>query len=554
MSSPDHLHTRRARVRRAAATAVLLVALGSTATATAAAPTVPDGAAPQSGDWATWQHDARGSRHNADERALTPATVGLLEPAWALAQPARPNSYHGSQPAVVDGTLYVGNGDATLSAVDAESGAARWTFDTRSVAGPADAQSPNPLRDGPAVAGGIVYAGDSRGHVYGVDAGTGELVWSTRVDDHPTARLTSSPLVHRGTVYIGVSSSESGLQGDPTTYPCCTFRGQVVALDARSGAVRWRHHTVAAPRPDGAWPSGQPRSTPSGNGVWASPVIDDATGTLFVGTGQNYTGRAAGDVDTMLALDVRTGSPRWTRRMVEADTYTIACSDPALTESYCPARADDEALDFDIGATANLFTVGGRTVVGFGQKNGVYQALDAGTGRTVWERRLSTPDLGDADPGGGGVEWGSSYDGTHIYVTTWRPEPTGTLFALDPATGAVVWRTDAPAAGCSTGGAAAGTECFRGFTAAASSTPGLVHVGTADGKMRVFAADTGRQLWEFDTIRDVAGVNGLPGRGSAISGNGGAVVADGMLYVQSAYYPFYPTEVGGVLLAFRLPA
>ena len=61
-------------------------------------------------------------------------------------------------------------------------------------------------------------------------------------------------------------------------------------------------------------------------------------------------------------------------------------------------------------------------------------------------------------------------------------------------------------------------------------------------------------LWTYDTIRDFTGVNGLPGRGGTISGGGGgAVVADGMVYVQAGYAPEYPNPDGGdVLLAFGL--
>jgi hypothetical protein len=55
-----------------------------------------------------------------------------------------------------------------------------------------------------------------------------------------------------------------------------------------------------------------------------------------------------------------------------------------------------------------------------------------------------------------------------------------------------------------------------------------------DGKFRVYSSRTGQVLWEYDTVRDFDAVNG-PGRGSAISGNGGAVVAGGMVYVQSGY-------------------
>jgi polyvinyl alcohol dehydrogenase (cytochrome) len=155
-------------------------------------------------------------------------------------------------------------------------------------------------------------------------------------------------------------------------------------------------------------------------------------------------------------------------------------------------------------------------------------------------------------PSGGisGIQWGSSYDGRRLYVATYFADP-GTLFALNPADGQVLWQTPNPANGCSWGGAAQHPDvCTLAHTPAVTTTPGLVYEGSNDGKMRVYSARTGAVLWEFDTIREFAGVNGLTGFGSSISGNGGAVVADGMLYVQAGYYPLYPSEHGNVLLAF----
>jgi polyvinyl alcohol dehydrogenase (cytochrome) len=61
-----------------------------------------------------------------------------------------------------------------------------------------------------------------------VDATTGDVVWRTKVDQHPNAILTSGPLVYNGVVYQGVASSEEGAAPDPS-YPCCTFRGSIVA-------------------------------------------------------------------------------------------------------------------------------------------------------------------------------------------------------------------------------------------------------------------------------------------------------------------------------------
>jgi polyvinyl alcohol dehydrogenase (cytochrome) len=58
----------------------------------------------------------------------------------------------------------------------------------------------------------------------------------TQVDTHPAAIITGSPVVFDGVVYIGLSSSEETLALDPA-YPCCSFRGSVVALDVKTGAM-----------------------------------------------------------------------------------------------------------------------------------------------------------------------------------------------------------------------------------------------------------------------------------------------------------------------------
>ncbi|MEU4422047.1 PQQ-binding-like beta-propeller repeat protein [Actinoplanes sp. NPDC024001] len=504
--------------------AVLLLATGS--------------AAP--GDWPTWQGDVTGSRHNAAEHRITPRTVGKLKLKWAFAYPATGAPVK-SQPAVVDGGIYFGGPDGMFYALDARTGATRWTFALSSV----DPASGGAIvLDGPAVARGKVFFGDNRGYVYALDQRTGRLRWATDTESHSAGMHTSSPLYYRGKIYIGASSAEN--TGDATT-PCCTFRGHIDALDADTGELDWRYWTVPEPVQVGTWPSGAPRFEPSGAGVWSSPVIDPATGTLYVGTGQNYTG-SAGDYDSLLALNARDGSVRWKQQVTRADTWRSLCNEPDA-EGYCPGLRDGTALDYDIGATPNLFRVGGRTFVGVGQKSGVYHAFDARTGAVFWRRQIGVP-----LPSGGisGIQWGSSYDGRRIYVATYFAGP-GTLFALDPATGRVLWETPNPADGCTTGGAAAFPDvCALAHTPAATSTPGLVYEGSNDGKMRIYSSRTGAVLWQYDTVRTFTAVNGRTGFGGAVSGNGGAVVSNGMLYVQVGYYPFYPSEHGNVLLAFGL--
>jgi len=499
-----------------------------------------------SGNWPTWQGNLAGSRHTG-ETSITPGNVSQLTEKWAFTFPRIPGVYPGSQPAVVNGTLYVGSTDAKMYALDASSGAVRWVFDLTSVAGPTADANPNPVRDGPAVADGTVYFGDSRGYLYAVNQFTGKLRWARLLDTtNPDVQITSSPLVYNGRVFVGVSNKESGYQQFNLNYPCCTARGELVAVNAATGAIAWRHYTLPPAQPVGTWPSGATEYAPSGVSVWSSPVIDPRTQTIFVGTGQNYTG-ATSEADSVLALNLSNGDIRW-QYQAQPDTYTSICDEPQYA-SYCPSAAAGTSHDWDFGSSGNLFTVSGREVLGIGDKAGVYRAFDAAGGRLLWSRSLS-PDP-SAPGGSGGIQWGTSYDGKRLYVATWFANP-GTLYALDPATGGILWQTPTPADGCTTGGAV-GQICVPGFTPAVSSSPGLVFEGNADGKMYAFSSGTGQLLWQYDTVRAFAGVNGAAGYGESLSGVGGAVVAGGMVYVQSGYYPISASSDGTVLLAFALP-
>ncbi|GAA3438755.1 PQQ-binding-like beta-propeller repeat protein [Kutzneria kofuensis] len=499
--------------------------------------TAGTGSAHPSGDWPTWTKDLSGSRFNGNEHRITPATVGKLKLKWAFSYPAVPGATPHSQPAVVDGTLYFGGEDGNFYAVDAKSGATKWTFSL----------PPNDIvRDGPSVAAGRVYFGDVTSTVRALDQRTGRLLWQYRTDATPASVVTSSPIYFEGHIFVGTSNGENST--NDVSVPCCRFRGHVDSIDAATGKLAWRYYTVPPPQQIGTWPSGAARYEPSGVGVWGSPVVDPRTHTLYVGTGENYSGHG-GDFDTLLALDTSNGRVRWKQQVQPYDTWRQLCNDPRYADDYCPVPKGG-ALDWDLASSPNLFTVDGRELVGVGQKSGVYHVFDAHTGQAVWRRSLSTP-----MPGGGlsGIQWGTSFDGKRLYVATMMADP-GTLYALDPATGAELWHTPNPADGCTTGGAAHYPDmCTPSFIPAVTTSPGLVYEGSADGKMRVFDSNTGKVLWTYDTIRDFDGVNGLPGHGGAISGGGGAVVADGMVYVQTGYWMApYPSDRGHALLAFGL--
>lgn len=515
------------------AVATLLLSTGITAA----------GPAPNA-DWPMWQFDSQGSRYNRNETTLTPANVGSLQLKWAF---AFPNAVaQSSQPAVVDGVLYSGGRDGKMYALDARTGATRWVFDTGTALEHIPAYG---LRDGPAVAGGRVYFGDNAANLWAVDTSTGHELWHTRLDTHPLSIITSSPLVFENHVYIGVSSQEEGGGLLDPLYPCCSFRGSVVSVDAASGAVQWKYSTLAQPTTRTGPPG--PSLSPSGGAIWSSPTIDPATRTLYYTSGNPYTG-TPDDLESIGAIDIDTGTRRWVNSLTPNDTWNVRCIIPPAGGA-CPVPG----RDFDFGAHANIFEIDGRKVVGAGQKTGVYHLLDATDGTIVWQTQLSVPTSPLPIEGAeslAGIQWGASYDGSRLYVATYGANP-GTLFALDPGDGHLLWRTPNPADGCLIDLPPVPMDplCQESMPNAVSSSPGLVYEGSMDGKMRVFSADTGAILWEYNTHRPFRTVNGVPGIGGGLNGNG-AVVANGMLYTNSGYaHPITTGMPGNVLLAFGLP-
>lgn len=118
--------------------------------------------------WASWGRDPVNSRFNPFATRIRRSNVHRLELKWAFAFPDGVTSAS-SQPAVVGDTLYVGGWNAKVYALDRETGATRWTYDTAAFTGSVEGggtQLPigfNAVRDAPAVSEGKVYFGAGQG-------------------------------------------------------------------------------------------------------------------------------------------------------------------------------------------------------------------------------------------------------------------------------------------------------------------------------------------------------------------------------------------------------
>ena len=479
--------------------------------------------------WNGWSPSITNARYQAkDQAGLDAADLKRLSLKWAFGFPDASSAW--APPAVIGERVLVGSQNGTVYALDKRSGCVHWTFAaaggvrTAITAGPPDAAGAS-----------RVYFGDTGANAYALDLATGRLVWTRRVDDHPVARITGSPVLHGGRLYVPMSSYEEAQGADPQ-YACCTFRGSITALDAASGAVIWKTYLIAeTPIQRGTSTAGVPLWGPAGAAVWSAPTIDEARRAIYVATGNSYSGYAHPSSDAVIALDLETGSIRWTRQVTAGDVYLTGCRGG---NPNCPER---NGPDHDFGSPPVLVRrLGARDLIVIGQKSGMAFAMDPDRqGEVVWQYR--------AGRGGplGGIEWGAAVDGERAYFAVsdiTQPQPGG-LHAVALDSGMGVWFASALPPACGTG-----RGCTASQAAAVTAIEGAVLSASGDGVVRAYAARDGSILWQFDTNREFATVNGVSARGASMLGPG-PVVAGGMMFVSSGYGAF-GGRAGNVLLAF----
>ena len=483
--------------------------------------------------WNGWGNDATNARFQSAAAAGLPANrVPKLTLKWAFGITGA--SAVSAQPTVFAGRLFFGSENGTVYALDAATGCTHWQF--RADAGVRSAVSVGAIAGSKPVRY-AAYFGDYRANVYAVDALTGERIWSLKADDHAAARITGAPALVSGRLYVPVSSLEE-LPGARPDYPCCTFRGSIVAIDASTGNRIWKTYMIPdEPKMVGKNKAGTPLWKPAGAAVWAAPTVDVPRGLLYAATGNAYTDPAAPTSDAVVALSLDTGAIQWVSQVTPGDSFVVGCRPDS---DNCP---DDVGPDFDFGNSPILRRLAnGRSLIVIGQKSGVAYGMDPDRkGAVVWQYRAGQ---GSAL---GGIEWGSAADERIMYVPVsdvLRPEAGG-LHAIGIGSGERIWHTPAPALTCQ-----GGLGCSGAQSAAISVIPGVVFSGSIDGHLRAYATGDGQIIWDYDTARDFDTVNGVRASGGSIDGPG-PTIAGGMLYTGSGYGR-WRGRPGNVMLAFAV--
>jgi len=493
---------------------------------------------PLSGEWLSWGADLNNSRSQTNTNTnINEKNIGQLKLKWAFGFPGAASA--SAQPLVHEGRVYVSSWEGDVFSLDAKTGCIQWHMEAEAGVRAAMFISKNNTGDA------TVFAADLAANVYALNAKSGQLLWKTKIDDHPLARVSGAPKRVGDLLYIPVSSREESMAGDPK-YPCCTFRGSVVALNAQSGQLVWKTYLIAeAAKPKGPSANGTPNYGPAGVAAWNSPSIDVKRGLLYIGTGNSYTSPNANLSDSVVALKLDNGALAWSRQLTPNDMWNGSCPETSKDHSNC-ARID--APDFDFAAPPILIHTAKSDLLIASQKSGVIYALDPDhAGQTVWETRVG--------PGGtsGGIMFGSAADGQAIYAglsdatklgNATNPNSGGGLVAVDADTGALRWKTPHPSCGDK-------RPCGQVQTAAVSTSPGLVFSGSIDGTLRAYSSATGAIVWSYETAHPFDTVNGVKANGGSMS-DGGVAVAGSMLFTNSGYSHHSGIMPGNVFLAFGL--
>jgi outer membrane protein assembly factor BamB len=445
------------------------------------------------GEWRMYGHDYSNSRYQDREKIISVGDVPLLTPAWTFSvNDAGGDGDITGTPAIADGCLYTATSAGFVYSLNADTGQLVWKSKvpqgggiTSSVAVGTRPCDPPPsasatkrkkkpskrkskskptgksaakkkkkkkskrkvaLRKARCPTVFVSVARATRGtncipgspcigpYAVAFDQATGRVVWASKpLDSQPGADMYASPVVVDDVLVLGISggAAETGADEDAKR----AFQGSITFLDSETGELLKKTYTVHPPK--------QPDDEYAGATVWSTPAIDPETKYGYVGAGNPFRPEAEHEhADAVLKFDVDRS---------RATFGQIVGSYKGVVDEYFPFIADLPCVDFpgnpppwyptglgacldidlDFGAAPNIFKDGsGRTLVGAGQKSGVYHVFDAQTMKPAWTQIVGPPSSV------GGIVGSTAYDGQSIYGPVTVPGYTWSISAAD---GAMRW-------------------------------------------------------------------------------------------------------------------
>lgn len=459
-------------------------------------------------------------------------TVKDLVPVWGLSLDNSANI--SSQPIVVNGVMYVSTHNSTV-AVDAITGRQKWKVP---IDLPADIGAMiccGQHARAVAVKDGVVYRGTLDAYLVAMSAADGRILWRTKVEDYKKGySITSAPQVIDDVVITGMAGGEYHTRG--------FLRG----YDAKTGKTLWTRYTTAAPGEKGAetW-NGTDGWKNGGGSTWITGSYDRELDLVYWGTGNgspwNPMMRAKGGdslfICSVLALRPKTGELVWHYQFSPADAFDYdSVAEMVLADMDVKGKPTKVLLNANRnGFFYVLDRTNGKLLAAnpYARKINWASGIDMTTGRpidTEMSRRFKTQEVmadGEVvwptllgaknwqpmafDPNRklaflNGQNFGSKMKNTKQElklpamffggdIEGWvEPEDgkRGFMTAIDPLTGKKAWEVlfQVPQ--------------WSGMLATGG---GLLFTGNLFGEFLAYDADTGKQLWKFQTS---SGITGMP--------------------------------------------
>ena len=452
--------------------------------------------------WPSWGNVPENT-HSAALDQVDRANVAKLRVAWTRPG-GRGQSAWETFPIVVGDTMYYDTGLDQVFAVDAATGKVRWSYapPVDFLAGPGLELS-EPVSRGVTYGAGRIYVTTADDQLIALDARTGKVRWKTQVLDPETGNTMNSPgTFWHGELLVGGPAGDAGL------------RGFLAAYDSATGKQLWR--TFMVPPPGKEW--NRAPGTHGGGDVWMPPTVDPQSGTAYVATGNPTPGFTAVArpgcnplADALVALDARTGRIQW--------SHTLFCHD---------------SWDYDTVQAPMVLDVsrGGEAVraVGTASKAGYYAVRGAAAGepisRSPFITRFSRPHRKPTRKGTvvcpgifGGIEYGPAAlgaDGKSLFIAG---NQMCQRYKLASRAEMEVHAPGEDDLGGTVEGVGAATGVLAALDPATgklrwrvklprpsnggvlATAGGLVMVGDDDGYLRAFDKRSGKELWRFDLHR-----------------------------------------------------
>lgn len=376
-----------------------------------------------------------------------------------------------NSPVVVDGIMYVTESPSNVSALDLRTGRRLWHYE-RTI--PKDLKTIGFGRTnrGVAVLDDIVYVGTLDAHLVALDAKSGAVRWDTQVADYKLGHcITGAPLALKDRIITGISGGEAGI------------RGFLDAYDAKTGKRLWRFWTVPGPGEPGhdswtedSWKTG-------GAPTWVTGSYDPDLNTIYWGTGNpgpdwNDDSRPGLNLYScsLLALDAATGKLRWYFQFTPHDTHDWDATEiPVLFETTIRGQR--------------------RKVVAMANRNAFFYVLDRATGEFLAGAPYAKQ------------TWAKGLDdsGRPVVIPGLEPSETGTL-VWPSLQGATNWFSPSYNPGLGMFFVPVREMGAYYFKSEAKYEPGALFAGGGErtlpadenyGAIRALEATTGKTKWEF---------------------------------------------------------